>query len=295
MSTKYVTPGQVQSIADLPVGAAYLEHQAFVVTADAGTGTIGSTGFVGIRVFESSTAKLATLNNPITTPGNLRAVHLIADNSSDTLTVTGNSIYQNAGSASDPQISFGGGATSFLNGDTGWTLITSTKNPLWQWDNSQSSVYQNSWLISPDIGSGFTLVVATQGSGVAGAPFYIRAGSAAGGNNSGGPVIIEGGNLSGSPAVRGPVSLCVYHVSVAGDTPLIEAAEVAAGRLVASLAKQSAVTSTNVPSGDGVVFIGDCDTAPTSSPVGGGDVYEVTGVGLIHYGTSGTITTLGPV
>jgi len=78
MAAPYSTPGQKQTVGELPAASAFLTHQSFFLTADDGSGTIGSSDLVGVRLCDGSLWRLATLNNPISTPGNIQGTKFIA-------------------------------------------------------------------------------------------------------------------------------------------------------------------------------------------------------------------------
>lgn len=67
-------------------------------------------------------------------------------------------------------------------------------------------------------------------------------------------------------------------INGASDT-MIETTEVAAGRRVVALCRGSALTTTQMPAdtGDRVVYLADCATAPTGTPVGGGIISSQSG------------------
>lgn len=140
----------------------------------------------------------------------------------------------------------------------------------------------------------------TPGSDVAAATLTISAQNAytsAVTNINGGTLALNGGSSTsnGTTGVRGGVQL---QISGAGNLVAVECAEVAVGRRVVSLAQMgSGVTSTNVPAsgGDGVIFIGNCQTAPVfAGKPASGYVLFASGGALKGIGTSGTITTMGP-
>lgn len=104
------------------------------------------------------------------------------------------------------------------------------------------------------------------------------------GNNDGGPVLISGGNANGS-GIPGGVTL---STSVADQ--LRVGAFTSTRKYVAMVAMPG---TSDLPTGDGVVYIGNATTTPTSNPVSGGVLYVESGA-LKYRGTGGTITTVGP-
>jgi len=113
----------------------------------------------------------------------------------------------------------------------------------------------------------------------------VSAQSAGGSNNSGGDLYLMSGAETGS-GTPGSVRL------VAGATvlSLVSAGAFSSTRRFASLAG-SPSTSADLPTGDGVVYIKESVTAPSSNPVGGGVLY-VDGGALKYRGPGGTATIL---
>lgn len=120
------------------------------------------------------------------------------------------------------------------------------------------------------------------------------AGAASGSNLSGGALLLQGGDRTSTSGRRTGLRASI----AASDAPLLEicdvqAAVTAASRVFAIL-RGAAITSTEMPSntGDLVMYIGNCATAPTATSVSGGIIYCEAGA-LKYRGTSGTVTTLG--
>jgi len=105
--------------------------------------------------------------------------------------------------------------------------------------------------------------------------FKIRAATSTAGNADGGDVLISGGTANGS-GLKGGVQL---NLSTDTDV-MLETREVAVGRRFIGLCRGSAVTTTQLPAGTGdlVLYVGDCATAPTVAPVGGVVLYSTSGV-----------------
>jgi len=97
-------------------------------------------------------------------------------------------------------------------------------------------------------------------------------------DEEGGSLILEGGT-SGAGTAQGGVFL-----NLGGSSTLLAADEVATGRAVVSVG--GAATSTSVPSGDRLLWLANCDTAPSSNPVGGVELYADAGA-FAFRGTSG--------
>jgi hypothetical protein len=78
------------------------------------------------------------------------------------------------------------------------------------------------------------------------------------------------------------------------STILVEGASLS-GRKVVALARGSAISATQMPSnsGDGVVYIAACTTAPTANPVSGQVVFTDASGTWIR-GSSGTVTQVAP-
>jgi hypothetical protein len=108
-------------------------------------------------------------------------------------------------------------------------------------------------------------------------------------NANGGTLRLQGGlaRQDGTTGLRGGVRL---ELSSGGDV-MVEAAEVAVGRRVIALNRHSAITATEVPSGDGVVYIGNVLTFPTSSPVTGAILAVSSGV-VYGYNAGSLVQTL---
>ena len=120
--------------------------------------------------------------------------------------------------------------------------------------------------------------------------------SATGANLHGGNLILSSGTRGSTSGRRGAVRLRVNGSSTETllETTDVQAEATSPSRVVALLANKD-ITTTELPSGTGdlVVYLGNCATAPTVNPVGGGVLYVESGA-LKYRGTAGTITTLGP-
>jgi hypothetical protein len=112
----------------------------------------------------------------------------------------------------------------------------------------------------------------------------VRAQNAGGANNNGGTVIVAGGTNTGSGRPGG--------VTLNNGTGVVglEVGAFSGSRRFVSLGTNPG--STDIPTGDGVVYIANATTNPSSNPVGGGVLYVSAGA-LVYRGTSGTVTTLG--
>jgi hypothetical protein len=119
--------------------------------------------------------------------------------------------------------------------------------------------------------------------------------SATGTNLNGGALLLQGGARGSTSGKYGAVRL-----QMGGSTAqtMVEAcdvqAEATAPSRVLSLVRSTALTTTQMPTntGDLVIYIGNCATAPTANPVSGGILYVEAGA-LKYRGSSGTVTTLG--
>lgn len=109
-------------------------------------------------------------------------------------------------------------------------------------------------------------------------------------NTNGGSVLIQGGNANnnGTTGLRGPV-----QITLGKSDYMFEATEVITGQRVISLLGDTALTTTQMPSntGDLVVYMGNCNAAPTAPPVSGGILYEKAG-SLTHYSNGSVIQTI---
>jgi len=108
-------------------------------------------------------------------------------------------------------------------------------------------------------------------------------------NVNGAPTIIQGGaaKTNGTTGTRGGVRL-----QIGADTAetMLEVGEVAVGRRYVALNQiGSGITTTQLPSntGDGIVYIGNAQTAPTASPSSGAILYA-SGGALYVYQSNGT-------
>lgn len=135
----------------------------------------------------------------------------------------------------------------------------------------------SSYQLSFADGSSYQLTVASKATGNAGA-LYITGQATGGGNGNGGDVVVRSGNKNGS-GVPGKIQLAI---SVSSTVYMMEALEIASGRNILALCGGAAVTTTEMPanSGDKVIWLAPCDTAPTANP--GGD-------GVILYGSRGVL------
>jgi len=110
-----------------------------------------------------------------------------------------------------------------------------------------------------------------------GSNMSIQAQSAGGAANDGGTLTLQSGTGSGS-GLAGRVQLAI------GGTVMVTTGQFSSTRRYISLGGQ--VTSTNIPTGDYVVWISNASTSPSSNPVGGGILYCWNGA-LRYRGTSG--------
>lgn len=94
----------------------------------------------------------------------------------------------------------------------------------------------------------------------------------------------------GDAAVATEIVGLSVGINTAAGT-MIEAVEVSAGRRVVSLALGADLTTTEMPAntGDRVVYVADCATAPTANPVSGGVLYS--SGGDLYWRSSGGVTT----
>lgn len=123
--------------------------------------------------------------------------------------------------------------------------------------------------------------------------FQIRAQGAwtgASSNINGGALRLQGGTAKTdtTSGLRGGVRC---ELSSGGDV-MIEASEVALNRRVVALNRHSAISATEVPSGDGVVYVGDTTTAPSSNPVSGVLLYSSAGLGLFYNASGAPVQTV---
>ena len=111
----------------------------------------------------------------------------------------------------------------------------------------------------------------------------VRAQNAGGSNNNGGTVIVAGGTNTGTGRPGG--------VTLNNGTGVVglEVGAFSGSRRFVSLGTNP--SSTDIPTGDGVVYIANATTNPSSNPVGGGVLYVSAGA-LVYRGTGGTVTTL---
>lgn len=212
----------------------------------------------------------------ITTTGNITAATpgtVRATNGTNTaqLTPSGitdgtNSVDLGAG-ATFPTLR-GGTEVHFSIGGTDVVIFTATDTTFWQ----------NTMTLKPAIGQARFLFQLDDSFWLPGRGLDI--GTLAGngsGNGSGGTAFLQGGQKSGS-GLRGGASLCLRHTAAPGDFPLVEVAEVTAGRFVTALCRGAAVTSVQVPTGERTVFINDSGAETTSAPTSGATLESISGV-----------------
>ena len=114
--------------------------------------------------------------------------------------------------------------------------------------------------------------------------------SSTGANVHGGHLLLRGGAEKGAAAgKKGGVRL---QLNATTET-LVEATEVAIGQRVVALCLGADVTATELPAstGDRVVYVANCATAPTATPVSGGILYASAG-NLFWRNTAGVSTQL---
>lgn len=111
----------------------------------------------------------------------------------------------------------------------------------------------------------------------------VRAQGAGGANNGGGYLLLNGGAATGSGKPGG-----VRLLSSIGTVGVEAGAFSGTRRFVAFHANPA---STDIPTGDLVIYIANASTLPSSNPVGGGVLYVDAGA-LKYRGPGGTITTI---
>jgi hypothetical protein len=162
--------------------------------------------------------------------------------------------------------------------------------------DSTASVTGDTFTINAQDCSGTTSVTA--------GAMAIRGGNATGASgtrNGGGLTLASGtgatsdGNVTinrGSTAVFSATSTAT---AVGNSTILVEGASIS-GRKFVSLARGSALSATQVPTntGDGVLYLSACTTAPTANPVGGQLLWVDSSGNLWARGPSGSVTMLNP-
>lgn len=120
--------------------------------------------------------------------------------------------------------------------------------------------------------------------------FNIRAGGST--TTNGGELKLQGGRRGGT-GNYGAVGL-ELNVDDSTFYRMVEACHLGNARRIVAMARAATLTTTEMPAntGDLVVYIGNCATAPTASSVSGGILYCEAGA-LKYRGTGGTVTTLG--
>jgi hypothetical protein len=183
-------------------------------------------------------------------------------------------------------------------------------------DVNCSSLVFSSGVATPQLGqntdssatvTGDTLTIHAQDcsgtTAVTAGALIVSAGSATGGSgtrNGGACTVSSGtgatadGDLTlkrGSTTVFSATSTAT---ALGNSTILVEGASLS-GRKVVALARGSAISATQMPSnsGDGVVYIAACTTAPTANPVSGQVVFTDASGTWIR-GSSGTVTQVAP-
>ena len=129
---------------------------------------------------------------------------------------------------------------------------------------------------------------ATRNSDAATTPFTVQAQSAISSavtNINGANVHVQGGaaKTNGSSGLRGGVKL-----QLGADTAetMVSCVEPAVGSRVSTLnTLTSNITTTNVPNGDGITFVGKAQTNPSSAPVGGFELWADAVSGNGFFGT----------
>lgn len=148
-----------------------------------------------------------------------------------------------------------------ITGNTNRLVIRDTAKTI-RWDSTT---------VTPTITQADESTAATTGDNMT-----IRAQAAT--DEEGGTLVLEGGD-SKAGIVKGGVKL-----NIGGSETLVSVDEVASGRAVVSVG--GAATSTSVPTGDRLLWLANCDTTPSSNPVGGVELYADAGA-FAFRGTSG--------
>ena len=116
----------------------------------------------------------------------------------------------------------------------------------------------------------------------------LRSQGSAGGNGNGGILQLQSGKPNGS-GVYGAVQIGLNGSS---NVTMIEASALSNTRRIVALCRATPLLTTDAPTGDLVVHIGNAAVLPSSNPVNGGVLYVDAGA-LKYRGSSGTVTTLG--
>lgn len=148
-----------------------------------------------------------------------------------------------------------------VTGNTNRLVIRDTAKTI-RWDSTT---------VTPTITQADESTAATTGDNMT-----IRAQTAT--DEEGGTLILEGGDSAVGNA-KGGVKL-----NIGGSETLVSVDEVVTGRAVVSIG--GAADSTSVPTGDRLLWLANCDTAPSSNPVGGVELYADAGA-FAFRGTSG--------
>ena len=126
----------------------------------------------------------------------------------------------------------------------------------------------------------------TANASTAGEPLYLMAQDAGGSNQDGGNLNLFSGFGTGS-GLSGRIQLTLGN----GTVMLATGGFTTNGRKYVALG--GSPLSTDIPTGDVVVWIANATTTPTSNPVNGGVLYVESGA-LKYRGTSGTVSTVAP-
>ncbi len=132
---------------------------------------------------------------------------------------------------------------------------------------------------------------------------WVRAQTVNATTGNGGTLLLSGGKPSGA-SLRGGVQMCLNINDIAASQEtMVEAAEVASGRRVVSLARAAAITTTQMPAntGDQVIYVADAGTNPSAGAVSGHIYYSdgarpawrFSGINLRLNGTSTTASAGG--
>jgi hypothetical protein len=191
-----------------------------------------------------------------------------------------NAIVKNPSAAADA--GFGNKGIVQLTNDLGGTAALPTVKSIT--GNSGICDTQAAWLrFNGTLG---VINIFQDSHAAAGSQFAI---SAQGSSGSDGGLLTLTGGVHGGSGLKGGVEI---RIDGAGGDLMLKTKEVATGRRVIGMFGDITTTSMPTNSGDLVLYIANCATAPTANSVGGGILY-VQGGALKYRGSSGTVTTLG--
>ena len=214
----------------------------------------------------------ATLSTPI-----IKQADRSAAGAATSLTIAAQSSVASATIGGDLKLASGTGNAGLGQPSGKVTLATGPVNALILDPQADTMTSENTnWRWAADVSlPSFGQAQAASGNSGTAMLFFAQAGN--GTNKAGGSIIMRGGQPTGT-GISGATSIATVDNAGSFSYLLQVASLTSGGRRVVALGGAATVTTTDVPSGDGMTFLAGVATGPTSRPGTGALVYSKGGM-----------------